>query len=90
MKRLLIVESPAKIKTISKFLGPEYVIMSTMGHIKDLPARKLGVTINGSIELEYVPLENKEELIKKIYTQAKKKGGLGGGMGGIWGGFWHF
>lgn len=72
MKRLLIVESPAKIKTISKFLGPEYVIMSTMGHIKDLPARKLGVTINGSIELEYVPLENKEELIKKIYTQAKK------------------
>ena len=53
MKKLLIVESPAKIKTISKFLGKEFKIMSTIGHIKDLPPKKLGVTINGSIDIEY-------------------------------------
>ena len=59
MKKLLIVESPAKIKTISKFLGTDFRIMSTLGHIKDLPKQNLGVTINGSIDLEYVPLDGK-------------------------------
>ena len=45
MKKLLIVESPAKIKTISKFLGKDFKIMSTVGHIKDLPQKELGVSI---------------------------------------------
>ncbi len=65
-KKLLIVESPAKIKTISKFLGSDFIILSTMGHIKDLPSKKLGVTINtkehGEITLDYVVLEKKIRL----------------------------
>lgn len=75
-KKLLIVESPAKIKTISKFLGKDFVILSTMGHIKDLPQKKLGVTIEGtdkkgSIELEYVVIEKKDKLIADICRQAR-------------------
>lgn len=69
-KKLLIVESPAKIKTISKFLGEEFKIMSTMGHIKDLPPKKLGVTINGSIDIEYAVIENKNQVIADICKQA--------------------
>ena len=70
MKKLLIVESPAKIKTISKFLGKEFKIMSTMGHIMDLPTKKTGVTINGSIEIDYVPIENKDKTIAEIAKAA--------------------
>src|SRR5579872_4267756 len=74
MKKLLIVESPAKIKTISKFLGKDFVIMSTIGHIKDLPARKTGITIpeKGPIEIDYVVMENKDKVIADIVKQAKK------------------
>ncbi len=70
--KLLIVESPAKIKTISKFLGSTFKIMSTFGHIKDLPAKKVGITRheNGSIDLEYVVIENKEDVISSICKQA--------------------
>ncbi len=71
MKKLLIVESPAKIKTISKFLGGEFKIMSTIGHIKDLPTKELGITINGSIDLHYVVLENKQKVINDICREAK-------------------
>lgn len=70
MKKLLIVESPAKIKTISKFLGKDFKIMSTMGHIMDLPTKKTGVTINGSIEIDYVPIENKDKTIAEIAKAA--------------------
>ena len=46
--KLLVVESPAKVKTISKFLGSDFKVMSTFGHIKDLPERKLGVEVDDS------------------------------------------
>jgi DNA topoisomerase I len=75
--KLLIVESPAKIKTISKFLGKEFRIMSTFGHIKDLPPKKLGVTIdvkNKNITLEYVPIKDKAETIDSICNQARGVG----------------
>lgn len=71
MKKLLIVESPAKIKTISKFLDKDFKIMSTVGHIIDLPTKKLGITINGSIELDYVVIDGKAKVISDILKEAK-------------------
>jgi len=72
-KKLLIVESPAKIKTIAKFLGDDFVILSTLGHVKDLPSKKLGITINDkSIEFEYVVLDKKDKIIADICKQASK------------------
>lgn len=73
--KLLIVESPAKIKTISKFLGKEFRIMSTFGHIKDLPERTIGVTIDPKtkkIDLEYVPIKDKDRVIADICKQASR------------------
>jgi len=69
-KNLLIVESPFKIKTINKFLGNDFLIMSTVGHIIDLPPKKLGVTINGTVDLEYVIIEGKEAAIADICKAA--------------------
>lgn len=69
-KKLLIVESPAKIKTISKFLGNDFKIMSTVGHIKDLPKKSLGIDIDGDITLKYVTLEGKEKTIAQICKEA--------------------
>lgn len=71
-KKLLIVESPAKIKTISKFLGKEFNIMSTVGHIKDLPPKKLGVTMDDTITLEYVPIKDKQKVIADICKAASQ------------------
>lgn len=71
-KILLIVESPAKIKTISKLLGPEFTILSTVGHIKDLPQRTLGITMRDhKITLEYVVMDKKERVIKDLVKAAK-------------------
>ncbi|MFH0898732.1 MAG: type I DNA topoisomerase [bacterium] len=75
--KLLIVESPAKIKTISKFLGKDFKIMSTFGHIKDLPPKKLGVELNEKthkISLEYAVIEGKEKFIADICKQASRSG----------------
>lgn len=70
MKKLLIVESPAKIKTINKFLGKDFKIMSTMGHVMDLPAKELGVTVNKNITIMYVPITGKEKTIAEICKAA--------------------
>jgi len=72
MKKLLIVESPAKIKTISKFLGKEFTIMSTIGHIKDLPKKTLGIKMGENIEIEYVAIDKKDKVIKDLVKEAKK------------------
>ena len=72
MKKLIIVESPAKIKTISKILGKDYHLMSTMGHIIDLPPKKIGVEITKKgIEIEYVPIKDKDQVIDEIRKAAK-------------------
>ncbi|MGA9530573.1 MAG: type I DNA topoisomerase [Candidatus Babeliales bacterium] len=72
MKKLLIVESPSKIKTITKFLDKDFTIMSTVGHIKDLPPKKLGITIEPDkhISIEYVVIENKDKVIADICKKA--------------------
>lgn len=67
MKKLLIVESPAKIKTIGKFLGKDFTIMSTVGHIKDLPAKKIGVEVkDDEIIIDYVVMDKKAKVIADI------------------------
>lgn len=71
MKKLLIVESPAKIKTISKFLGKDFKIMSTIGHIKDLPTKELGIDMTDGIVIDYVVLENKQKVINDICKAAQ-------------------
>lgn len=72
MKKLLIVESPGKIKTILKFLGSDFKIMSTIGHIKDLPEKTLGITMTDqTIDLEYVTLKDKDKVISDIVKAAK-------------------
>ncbi len=73
-QKLLIVESPSKIKTIAKFLGNDFVIMSTMGHIIDLPLREIGVDIDEKtqkIKLDYVPLKDKKRTIADICKVAR-------------------
>lgn len=72
MKKLLIVESPAKIKTISKFLGKDFTILSTLGHIKDLPQKELGITIEPEVTLTYTVLEKKDKIIAEISKAASK------------------
>ena len=71
MKKLLIVESPAKIKTISKILGKDFKIMSTVGHIKDLPQKQLGIVLDATITLEYDVLEGKKKVIADICKEAR-------------------
>lgn len=71
MKKILIVESPAKIKTISKFLGKDFKILSTVGHIKDLPSKELGVEINGEIQIKYTVIKDKEKVIAEICKAAQ-------------------
>ncbi len=71
MKKLLIVESPAKIKTIGKILGSQFRIMSTIGHIKDLPKKKIGVQVNNDeIAIEYVVMDKKAKVIADICKAA--------------------
>jgi len=72
MKKLLIVESPGKIKTISKFIGPDFKVMSTVGHIKDLPTNDLGIEIKDhKIQLKYVSIKDKDKVINDIVKAAK-------------------
>ncbi len=69
---LVIVESPSKAKTIGKYLGAEYTVMASMGHLRDLPKSTMGVDIENGFVPEYVPMENKAEIISELRKAAKK------------------
>ncbi len=72
MANLVIVESPAKAKTIQKYLGKGYEVIASMGHIRDLPKSKLGVDVDNDFEPIYVDIKGKEDLIKELKKKAKK------------------
>lgn len=67
---LVIVESPAKAKTIGKYLGPDYVVKASMGHVRDLPKSKIGVDIDGGFTPNYQPIKGKEEIISELKKAA--------------------
>ena len=69
---LVIVESPSKAKTIGKYLGPDYIVKASMGHLRDLPKSTMGVDIERDFQPEYIPLENKSEIIDELRKAAKK------------------
>lgn len=70
-KTLVIVESPAKAKTIGKYLGGAYTVKATVGHVRDLPAKKLGIDIDKGFEPEYVTIEGKEDILADLKKHAK-------------------
>ena len=71
-QNLVIVESPAKAKTISKYLGKNYTVEASMGHVRDLPKSKLGVDIEDNFNPKYITIRGKGELITKLKKAAKK------------------
>ena len=72
MSKLVIVESPAKAHTIQKYLGPDYEVMASMGHVRDLPASRLSVDVKNDFAPNYENIKGKGELIKKLCSEAKK------------------
>ena len=71
-KYLVIVESPAKAKTIGKYLGPAYQVKACMGHLRDLPKSKLGVDVENDFEPNYRPIKGKEDIIRDLKQAAKE------------------
>jgi len=72
MKNLVIVESPAKAKTIEKFLGPDYKVMSSFGHIRDLQKKGMSVDVEGDFTPQYEIPTDKKELVRKLRSAAKE------------------
>ena len=89
-KNLVIVESPAKSKTIEKFLGRSYTVRASMGHLRDLPKSIFGVDIENGFEPKYINIRGKGELIKELKAAAKKadKVARARQSAGIWPIFW--
>ena len=72
MKNLVVVESPTKARTLKKYLGAEFQIMASVGHVKDLPNNKLGVDMENGFTPEYVTIKGKGKILKEIKTAGKK------------------
>ena len=71
-KYLVIVESPAKVKTISKFLGTNYKVMASQGHVRDLPKSQMGVDIEHDYEPKYITIRGKGDILAALRKEAKK------------------
>lgn len=76
MAKLVIVESPAKAKTIGKYLGKDYEVTASMGHIRDLPTSQLGIDVEHGYEPKYINIKGKEKLIRELKSKAKKADGV--------------
>ena len=72
-KNLVIVESPTKAKTIGKILGKQYTIIPSMGHLIDLPEKKLGVEIEEGFKPEYVVIPGRQKVLAALKKEAKTK-----------------
>src|SRR6476660_5773514 len=70
-KSLVVVESPAKAKTINKYLGRDYTVIASMGHIRDLPKSKLGVDVENDFTEQYESLASRKKIIKELKDAAK-------------------
>lgn len=73
-KTLVIVESPAKAKTLKKILGGTYEIKASMGHIRDLPKSRIGVHIDEDFRPDYIPVRGKAAVIKELQKKAETAG----------------
>ena len=71
-KNLVIVESPAKAKTIGKFLGKNYKVKASVGHVRDLPKSSLGIDIDNNYKPKYITIRGKGPVIKELKSEAKK------------------
>lgn len=71
-KYLVIVESPAKVKTIKKFLGSNYEVMASQGHIRDLPKSQMGVDVDNDFEPKYITIRGKGDILAALRKEAKK------------------
>lgn len=71
-KQLIIVESPAKVKTIKKFLGPQYAVQASVGHVRDLPKGSLGVDESNNFAPQYEVIENKQNVVNELRAAAAK------------------
>src|SRR5579863_7610992 len=71
-KSLVIVESPAKAKTINKYLGADYLVKASMGHVMDLPKKELGVDVEDGFRPTYINLPSRKEVIADLKSAAKK------------------
>jgi len=72
MKKLVIVESPAKARTLNKYLGKGFQVKASMGHVKDLPKSKLGVDVNDDFKPTYVTIRGKEKVLRELKKAAKE------------------
>ena len=71
-KYLVIVESPAKVKTIQKFLGSNYEVLASQGHVRDLPKSQLGIDVENDYEPKYITIRGKGDILAKLRKEAKK------------------
>ena len=71
-KYLVIVESPAKVKTIKKFLGANYEVMASQGHVRDLPKSQLGIDVEHDYEPKYITIRGKGDLLASLRKEVKK------------------
>lgn len=71
-QNLVIVESPAKVKTIKKFLGKKYDVAASQGHVRDLPRSQMGIDIENDFEPKYITIRGKGDLLADLRKRVKK------------------